>query len=142
MADGYQPYDLDRISKLCQRLGLAYTFVDSDLLEVLFTDDLVIYFANNPQSHEVEAGIRNSQWRYNEGVFALEIEEGQYAYFDEYELLKHLVTGHILLVKQLNDEAVVDRWLAHKQRPLDLRFIKAGEELRISSLAKHAGRGD
>jgi|GEM_PF-2185804 len=141
MSEAFQGYDLVKISKVCSELGLSCRMVDADFLEVTFSGDVVLYFANDRKSSRVEAGIAGTPWRFDEGVLSLRLGDGQYAYFDEYEMLRSIVSGDILLVTQLRNGKIQDRWLTHKEEPLEIRLMKPGEELRVTRLNGHAGPG-
>ena len=54
---------------------------------------------------------------------------------DELEILIALRSGELVVVSQFVHGTLRDRWLAHRDEPLDVRYVEPGEELRVRRLA-------
>ena len=54
---------------------------------------------------------------------------------DEFDIIIGLVSGELLIVSRYLKSKLNDRWIMHKKEPLDLKYIEAGEVLKICCLA-------
>ena len=131
--DGY--YDLIAIANHCDMHGLSHRYASGgNVLEIVCSRDAVLYFCNDLEGEDIAAGFLDSPWHYHSLKLDLEVEPGGYLEYSPLDLLDAIVEGEVLLVTQVKDGKVSDRWLCHKNNPLDMRYIDPDEELWVSRL--------
>ena len=54
---------------------------------------------------------------------------------DELDIIIGLGSGELIIVSRFLQSKLTDRWIMHKNEPLDLKYIEPGEELNICRLA-------
>jgi hypothetical protein len=139
-------YRLDELAKLASELGLEWQRLDDNRLDVTVAPGAVLTFCNlvveNDRvvdDNDTLVGFDGTRWHAH-GVVPFMTGRSTYTDCDELDILVGLGSGELVVVSQYLRGELNDRWLAHKDEPLDLQYIEAGEELRIHRL--HIGGGD
>ncbi len=120
-------YRLQELAKLAQELGFDAQRVDEDRVDV--SVDAVLVFCNLDEDDSL-VGFEGTPWHAHGAVQFMTGENG-HAECDELDILVGLGSGELVVVSQYLRGVLADRWLAHKDEPLSLRYIQAGEELRV-----------
>jgi len=128
------PYRLDEVAELATELGLAARRVDANRLDVHLREDMVLAFYNLVDENDTLVGFDSTPWHAH-GIVQFMTGENTYIECDELDILVGLGSGDLLVVSRYRDGELADRWLAHKDEPLDVTYIEAGEEMRVMRLA-------
>jgi hypothetical protein len=128
-----KPYRLDELAKLAAELGLESRRVDANRLGVCLTADCILDFWNLVDPEDTLVGFDGTPW-HSHGVVPFTTGPATYVECDELDILVGLGCGELVVVSRYSQGQLVDRWLAHKQEPLDLEYMEAGEELRVYRL--------
>lgn len=123
-------YRLEELAKLAAELGLDTNRVDEHRLDVRLAPDAVLTFCNLVEENDTLVGFDGTPW-HSHGVVQFMTRANTYVECDELDILVGLGRGDLVVVSQYLQAELKDRWLAHKDDPLDLRYIEAGEELRV-----------
>ena len=130
-------YRLDELAKLASEQGLVWRRIDNNRLDVTVVAGAVLVFCNLVDENDTLVGFNDTPW-HSHGVVTFMTGGSTYIECDELDILIALWTGDLVIVSQYLRGELKDRWLAHKDDPLDLGYIEAGEELRALRL----GGGD
>ena len=125
-------YRLDELTALAAELGFDAKRVDRDRLDVMI-DDVVLAFCNLSEDADSLVGFDGTPWHSHDLVQFM-TGENSWIECDELEILIGLRSGELVVVSQFVDGVLRDRWLAHRDEPLDLRYIEPGEELRVGRM--------
>jgi len=134
------PYRLDELEELARDLGIPTRRVDADRLDVIVAEGCSLTFSNLPAQDDTLVGFDGTPW-HSHGVVQFATVGGTYVECDELDILVGLGSGELVVVSQFLDEELSDRWLAHKQEALDLRYMQRGEELRVLCLSSREKSG-
>jgi hypothetical protein len=132
-------YRLDELAVLATEMGLAATRVDADRLDITIQEDCVLAFCNLPDENDTLVGFDGTPW-HSHGIVQFLTGRGTYVECDELAILIGLGAGELVVVSQLHDGKLRDRWIAHKQEDLELHYMRSGDELRVLCLSTHQGR--
>jgi hypothetical protein len=124
-------YRLDELAKLASECGLESQRVDPTQLHVTIQDGCVLAFCNLLDGTLV--GFEGTPW-HSHGTVEFSAGDAGYVECDELAILIGLGSGELVVVSQFRDGQIFDRWLAHRKEPLDLEYMKAGEEIRVLRL--------
>jgi hypothetical protein len=102
-------------------------------LDVRLTVDCVLTFWNLVDEGDTLVGFDTTAW-HSHGVVQFTTGFTTYVECDELDILVGLGSGALVVVSQYLKGELTDRWIAHKDEPLDLKYIEAGEELRVYRL--------
>jgi hypothetical protein len=127
-------YRLDELAELAAELGLETDRLDEHRLDVRLARDSVLAFCNLEEECDTLVGFDGTPW-HSHGVVQFMTGASTYVECDGIDILVGLGSGELVIVSRYLLGALKDRWLAHKDEPLDFRYIEAGEELRILRLA-------
>ena len=122
-------YRLDELATLAAELGFETRRFDSERLDVII-DDAVLAFCNLPSDADSRVGFDGTPWHAHDRVHFM---TGQDTYLecDELEILVGLRSGELLIVSEFVGGVLRDRWITHRDEPLELRYIEPGDELRV-----------
>jgi hypothetical protein len=129
-------YRLDELAKLASELGLETRRVDPDRIDV-HLGDAVLAFCNFPNDEDTLVGFDGTPWHAH-NVVVFMTGESSYIQCDELDILIGLGAGELVIVSKYVNGILRDRWLAHREEPLRMRYIEPGEELRVSRLPYRA----
>jgi hypothetical protein len=129
-------YRLDELAKLAVELGLPTRWVDADRLDVTLEEGCVLAFCNLRRENDTLVGFDGTPW-HSHGDVQFLTSDTTYVEVDELGILVGLGAGELLVITQLIDGQLHDRWIAHKNERLDLRYVKPGEVLRVLCLPRH-----
>ena len=117
-------------------------------VEVVAPDQLLIELSDGislqilaPPDDEIIVGFLALPWHFH-GTLCLEINEDEYLYVTVDDLLLLLRTGEALIVEQLVESQLEDRWIVHKNRPLELKYIEPEEVLLVRRLSDESSARD
>ncbi|PYS99349.1 MAG: hypothetical protein DMF63_12080 [Acidobacteria bacterium] len=128
-ASGEQ-YDLETIETTCLELGLPCKRTSDCEIEVAIAPGSVLVIANTDTGTDTYLGFRDVP-AHSHGPLILMIGEATYVEYDPSEVLRGLVSGHVVILTQYMRGQLTDRWLAHRDEKIDIRYIEADEEIRI-----------
>jgi hypothetical protein len=126
-------YRLGELAKLAAELSLESRRVDSNRLDVRLAVDCVLTFCNLVDEGDTLVGFDGTPW-HSHGLVQFTTGSATYIECDEFDILVGLGSGELIVVSQYLKGELVDRWIAHRDEPFDLKYIEAGEELRIYRL--------
>lgn len=126
-------YRLDELAKLASEQGLECRRVDDNRLDVMLASDVVLAFFNLVDENDTLVGFDGTPW-HSHGAVQFMTGASTYIECDELDILVGLFSGELVIVSQYLHGELKDRWLAHKDEPLDLQHIEPGEELRAFRL--------
>lgn len=132
-------YRLEELAALAAELGLEARRMDADRLDVIL-EDAVLAFCNLPKDADSLVGFDGTPW-HSHDLVQFSTGEASYIECDELEILIGLGSGELVVVSQFVDGVLRDRWIAHRDEPLDLQYIQPGEELRVLRLPEKARGG-
>jgi hypothetical protein len=124
-------YRLDELAKLAGECGFESQRVDAGRLEVTIQDGCILEFCN--VLDDTLVGFEGTPW-HSHGIVQFCTGEATYVECDELAILIGIASGELVVVSQFLDGLVSDRWLAHRHEPLDLKYMKHGEEIRVLRL--------
>lgn len=127
------PYRLDELAKLASEQGLEWRRVDVNRLDVAVATGAILYFCNLVDENDTLLAFDGTPW-HSHGVDQFTRGPSSYIECDELDILVGLGSGELVIVSQYLHGELKDRWLAHKDEPLDLQFIETGGELRALRL--------
>jgi hypothetical protein len=126
-------YRLDDLARLAGESGLVSERVSADRLDVILFDGCRLAFCNLTAESDTLVGFDGTPW-HSHGVVSFSAGSPSYVEFDELDVLIDLCSGELVVVSQLVDGALRDRWIEHKKEPLDLKYLRPNEELRVFRL--------
>lgn len=126
-------YRLDELAQLCGELGLEAQRVDPNRLEVQLFAGCVLAFCNLVKEDDTLVGFDGTPWHAH-GAVLFNTGGATYTECDELDILVGLGSGELLIVSRFLNGELADRWVAHKDEPLDVKYVEPGEELRAYRL--------
>ncbi len=131
-------YRLNKIAELCLEHGLQADMPDKNRVDLKISDDCVLSFLNLVDEKDTLVGFDGTPW-HSHGIVQFMTGSNTYTECDELDIILGLVCGELLVVSQYVNSELTDRWIMHKNEPLDLRYIEPGEELKVFRLAQPDG---
>jgi len=132
-------YRLDELARIASESGLVSERVSAGRLDVILFDGCRLAFCNLAAESDTLVGFDGTPW-HSHGVVSFLAGSPHYVKCDELDILIGLCSGELVVVSQLVDGVLRDRWIEHKSEPLDLEYLGPGEELRVIRLPD-AGKG-
>lgn len=126
-------YRLDELAALACDLGMDARRVSANRVDVAL-DDATLVFLNYPDDDDTLVAFEGTSWHAH-GVMHFVTRSGSRIACDELEILVGLSVGELLVASQYMLGKLADRWLAHRDEPVDVRYIAAGEEIRVARLS-------
>ena len=127
-------YRLNKIVELCSEHGLQTDIPDKCRVDVKIRDDCVLSFLNLVDEKDTIIGFDGTPW-HSHGIVQFMTRSNTYIECNELDIIIGLVSGELLIVSRYLKSNLADRWIMHKDEPLDLRYIEPGEELKVCRLA-------
>ena len=127
-------YRLNKIAELCSENSLKTHIPDKNRIDVFIREDCVLSFLNLVDENDTLVGFDGTPWHSHGNVHFM-TGSNTYIECDELEIIIGLVSGELLIVSRYLKSSLTDRWIMHKDEPLDIKYIEAGEELKICRLA-------
>ena len=127
-------YSLDKIAELCSENGLKTDMSEKNRINVSIREDCILSFLNLVDDNDTLVGFDGTPW-HSHGKVQFITGTNTYIECDELDIIIGLVSGELLIVTQYLNSKLNDRWIMHKDEPLDLKNIEAGEELKVCRLA-------
>jgi hypothetical protein len=127
-------YRLNKIAELCSENSLKTHIPGKNRIDVFIREDCVLSFLNLVDENDTLVGFDGTPW-HSHGNVQFMTGSNTYIECDELEIIIGLVSGELLIVSRYLKSSLTDRWIMHKDEPLDLKYIEAGEELKICRLA-------
>jgi hypothetical protein len=97
---------------------------------VSITEAVVLVFQNLPDEEDTVIGFKGTPW-HSHGKLMLMLDEASCVELDELDVLQGIKDWDIVIGERYLNGMIEDRWLAHKKEAIDIRYIEAGEEIRI-----------
>jgi hypothetical protein len=126
-------YRLDSLARLASESGLVSERLGVDRLDVILFDECRLAFCNLVAEEDTLVGFDGTPW-HSHGVVSFLAGSPHYVECDELDILIGLCSGELVVVSQFVDGVLRDRWIEHKKEPLDLKYLRSGEELRVFRL--------
>ena len=123
-------YRLDSMEGRAAELGLRTRRVDADRLDVTLWDDCTLTFANMRDEEDSLVGFDGTPWHSHGEVEFLTSPASSVTY-DELDLLIAIAAGELVIITEYAQGVVRDRLLAHKAAPLDVSYVRPGDEVRV-----------
>jgi hypothetical protein len=101
-------------------------------VDVQLARGITLSFCNLVDADDTLVGFDGTAW-HSHGAVGFCTTPGDFVEFDEIDIVIALRAGDLVVVTRIAAGSVADRWLHHKDEPLDLRYLSAGEELRVTS---------
>jgi hypothetical protein len=127
-------YRIDAIVSFCEEFELNSRRVEPNRVEVDFDEDGTLVFLNLPEEDDTLIGFDGTPWHVHDKL-TLMTGESTYVELDELQVLQGIKSGNILVVSRYVSNELVDRFLAHKDRKIDVKHIETKEEVRVKRLA-------
>lgn len=127
-------YRLNKIAELCSEHGFETDMPEDNRIDVTIHEDCVLSFLNLANENDTLLGFDGTPW-HSHGKVQFVTGSNTYIECDELDIIIGLVSGELLIVSQYLKSKLKDRWIMHKDEPLDLKYIEAGEELKVCRLA-------
>lgn len=124
------PYRLQELAALARELNFPTRRVHLHQLDVTIGDGCILTFSNLPAENDTLVGFDGTPW-HSHGLVQFLTGDATYIDCDELAILVGLGTGELVIVSQVFDGQLRDRWIAHRNERLDVRHIQPGEELRV-----------
>ncbi len=123
-------YDLKAIEAICLKNQLKCAFISDYEIEVFVASDSILIFANTVEGNDNYLGFRGMPWHSHEKLILM-TGDSTYVEYGPSELLSNIISGHVMIVTQYGNGVIKDKWLAHRDERMDIRYIEPDEELRI-----------
>ena len=127
-------YRLSKIAELCSEHGLQTSMPDKNRIDVKIRDNCILSFLNLVEENDTVVAFDGTPW-HSHGIVQFMAGSNTYIDCDELDIIIGLVSGELIIVSRFLQSKLVDRWIMHKNEPLDLKYIESGEELNICRLA-------
>ena len=127
-------YDRGAIEQVCVQHQIPSRRCSESELELDFANEGVLVLVNINQGADTFLGFRDCPW-HTQGALRLVTGDATHVEYAPEALVQALVAGEVLVVSQYVGGRVRNRWLTHRAEPLDLRYVEAGEELRVCPIA-------
>mgnify|MGYP001549565463 CR=1 FL=1 len=127
-------YRLNKIAELCSENNLKTDLTNQNRIDVTLFEDCILSFVNLEDEDDTLVGFDGTPW-HSHGVVQFMTGARTYIECDELDIVIGLVSGELLVIERYLKSNLEDRWIAHKNEPLDLKYIEAGEEIKICRLA-------
>lgn len=121
-------YRLDELAKLSTELGPVSRRVDADRLDIVFDDECILAFCNLQDEVDTLVGFDGTPW-HSHGLVQFRTGKATYVEHNEVEILIALGTGDLVIISEYSDSRLRDRYLAHRQEELELRYMQPGDEI-------------
>ena len=89
-------------------------------------------FLGSPED-ELTFGFENTPWHTHRTVL-VRLANGRYSEYSASDVLLNLRSGDLVIIEQFQSDKLLDRWIAHKDEPLDLQHIEPSEVLVVRRL--------
>jgi hypothetical protein len=100
---------------------------------VIIRDAYRLAFCNLPAEDDTLVGFDGTPW-HSHGIVSFLAGSPEYVECDELDILIGLGSGDLLVVSQFLDGNLKDRWIEHKNEPLDIKYLQPNEELCVFRL--------
>jgi hypothetical protein len=127
-------YRLNEIAQLCSEHGLDAHQPSKNRVDIRIRDDCILSFINLVDEEDTFIGFYGTPW-HSHGLVHFMAGSNTYIKCDELDIIIGLVSGELLVVSRYIKSILTDRWIIHKNEPLDLKYIEQDEELNIYRLA-------
>lgn len=134
------PYNLRAVEDVCRYLSIQ-TEVTSDEVRVMLEADVTLTVANWPEEQDTFLGFDDVPWHTHDRLILMTGPDTSVSYAPD-ELILAIFTGDVFLVTEKRDGRVSDRWFIHKNERLDLKWLRAGDEITVNPIAKLAVSGN
>jgi hypothetical protein len=124
-------YRLDELAELAAELELESRRIDAGRLAIVLQEAALV-FRNLPDGDTL-VGFDGTPW-HSHGTVLFSTGDATGIECDELDLFARLGAGELVIISQLVDGELRDRWIAHRDEPLDVRYIQPGEEIRVFRL--------
>lgn len=125
-------FDLIKLKEHCSELDIDASLVSEVELEVSLNPDVVLGFVNLAEESDNLIGFKGTPWHCHDSLTL--VVDDAFLEFSACEIMSALKVGDLLIIDQLIDGKLKDRWIAHKREPFDVEYIESGEEIRIHRL--------
>lgn len=132
-------YRLEELAAFAAEMGLETRRIDDYRLDVVLSD-AVLAFCNLSKDADSLVGFDGTPW-HSHNIVQFSTGEDTYIECDELDILIGLESGELVVVSQFVEGVLRDRWIAHRDEPLDLKYIQPGEEMRVWRLPVKLCRG-
>jgi hypothetical protein len=127
-------YRLDEILTLSDELGFTSKRIDDNRVEVEFDSDGTLVFLNMPEENDTLIGFDGTPWHGHDKLMLM-TDEATYIELDELDILLAIKSGEVVILSRYVSGELTDRWLAHKDEKVDLKYIEPNEEMRVKRRA-------
>lgn len=132
-------FDLERVSELCEEVGLQCGRRSPDELAVTLEPGVTLLFQNAPNDDSL-VGFEGTGWHAQDGLTCSD-RHGSYVELSYLELVSGLAGGTVLVCELWLRGELADRWLVHRDFVDECRFLQDGEEIRIRPVSKRTAAG-
>jgi hypothetical protein len=130
-------YRLEELANLARELGLMSERVSADRLDVILREGCRLAFCNLTAEGDTLVGFDGTPW-HSHGIVSFLAGSPVYVECDELDILIGLGAGDLVVVSQFVDGKLKDRWIEHKNEPLDLKHVQPNGELCVFRLPECA----
>jgi len=127
-------YDIEVLELACATYHLPFVRISIDEIEITLAPDCFLQFANLPDEDDTYVGFKGTPWHSHGNVMFM-TSTNTCIECSEIEIIELIAAGILLIVTQLQAGELKDRWLSHREEPLDLRDLQPNDELRIKQRA-------
>lgn len=131
-------YRLEELEQLSRELDLESRRVDANRLDVHLYDGCVLAFCNLVDEDDTLVRFDGTPWHVH-GTVLFNTGGRAYTECDELDILVGLGRGELLVLSRHKNGELADRWIVHKDEPLDVKYVEPGEELRVYRLTAGFG---
>ena len=126
-------FNFEKLQTHCADVGFDFDRTSPDSLTVSISASRLLTFANLIEESDTLIGFEGTPW-HTHGSVSLLVSAARYVDMDEYDTLTAIRIGDVVIAERFMNGELVDRWLAHKLEPFDLKYIEPSEELPIYRL--------
>ena len=126
-------YNIDALEELARELGFVPSRESPDELSVAI-GDVVLSFQNLRDQEGTVAGFERGAIAHWHGNLLLMVADDKYIELDEFDVLRGIKSGEVLVQERYANAELADRWLVHREGKQDFRFMGCGEEERVRRL--------
>ncbi len=123
-------YRLEQVLSLCTKLNLDAVAVDEHCVELTLGADGTLVIMNIPEDGDTLIGFKGTPWHAHD-TLVFNTGDSAYVELDELQLVQEIHDGNLLIASRFVEGQLADRWLHHKREKVSVRYIEAGEEIRI-----------
>ncbi|MEM1300535.1 MAG: hypothetical protein AAGH68_14780 [Pseudomonadota bacterium] len=132
MAQKTHKEKLDQLERAASELGFETARRSPFRLHVHLDEELIMEFLGSSED-ELTFGFGGTPWHTHETVL-LSIANGRYSEFSASDVLLNLRSGELVIIEQFQSDKLLDRWIAHRDEPVDLQHIEPSEVLVVRRL--------